>query len=239
MQARQEAYDGFDKMPIGGVWRSGRAGTMLSDRNPYTGETRVEIPLADASDVDDAYRSAERAQRSWANTPPQERRDVLERAMQVLERRKEEIVGWLVKESGSTRRKAELEWQFTHLYMQEAAGYPYQVEGRILPAAIPGKENRVYRGAVGVVGVISPWNTEYGLSGAVFTRDAERGVRIAKRSQAGMTHVNDWPVDDDANTAFGGEKASGLGRFGGEWALEEFTTDHWVSVQEQPHAYPF
>ncbi len=48
-------------------------------------------------------------------------------------------------------------------------------------------------------------DTEYGLSSAVFTRDAERGVRLAKRIQAGMTHVNDWPVDDEPNTAFGGE----------------------------------
>jgi aldehyde dehydrogenase (NAD+) len=81
-------------------------------------------------------------------------------------------------------------------------------------------------------------DTEYGLSSAVFTRDFERGVRVAKRIQAGMTHVNDWPVNDEQNTAFGGEKQSGLGRFGGEWALEEFTTDHWISVQEQPRQYP-
>jgi aldehyde dehydrogenase (NAD+) len=72
----------------------------------------------------------------------------------------------------------------------------------------------------------------------VFTRDGERGVRVAKRIRAGMTHVNDWPVDDEPNTAFGGENASGLGRFGGAWALEEFTTDHWISVQAGPRRYP-
>lgn len=32
---------------------------------------------------------------------------------------------------------------------------------------------------------------------------------------------------DDANAAFGGVRASGIGRFGGRWAIEEFTTDHW------------
>jgi aldehyde dehydrogenase (NAD+) len=81
-------------------------------------------------------------------------------------------------------------------------------------------------------------DTEYGLSSAVFTRDLERGVQFALRVQAGMTHVNDSPVNDDANTAFGGEKASGLGRFGGQWAIDEFTTDHWISVQHQPREYP-
>jgi acyl-CoA reductase-like NAD-dependent aldehyde dehydrogenase len=81
-------------------------------------------------------------------------------------------------------------------------------------------------------------DTEYGLSSAVFTGDLERGMRVATRIEAGMTHVNDWPVDDEPNTAFGGEKASGLGRCGGQWALEEFTTDHWISVQMEPRQYP-
>jgi hypothetical protein len=29
-----------------------------------------------------------------------------------------------------------------------------------------------------------------------------------------------------------------LARFGGEWAVQEFTTDHWISVQELPRPYP-
>lgn len=54
-------------------------------------------------------------------------------------------------------------------------------------------------------------DTEYGLSSAVFSTDVDRAVRFARRVDAGMTHVNDSPVNDDANTAFGGEKASGIG----------------------------
>ena len=71
--------------------------------------------------------------------------------------------------------------------------------------------------------------TSCGLSSAVFTRDLERGVRFALQVDAGMTHVNDSLVNDDANT-----KASGIGRFGGRWAIDEFTTEHWVSVQHAP-----
>jgi aldehyde dehydrogenase (NAD+) len=48
--------------------------------------------------------------------------------------------------------------------MLEAATLPYLVEGRILPADIPGKESRMYRKPVGVVGVISPWNWPMQLS---------------------------------------------------------------------------
>lgn len=82
-------------------------------------------------------------------------------------------------------------------------------------------------------------DTEYGLSSAVFTRNFERGLRVAERLQAGMTHVNDVPVNDEPNTAFGGEKASGIGRFGGRWAIDELTTDHWISFQHTPRQYPF
>jgi aldehyde dehydrogenase (NAD+) len=81
-------------------------------------------------------------------------------------------------------------------------------------------------------------DTEYGLSSSVFTADVERGTRFARRVQAGMTHVNDSPLNDEPNVAFGGEKASGIGRFGGRWAVDEFTTEHWISVQHEPRLYP-
>ena len=40
----------------------------------------------------------------------------------------------------------------------------------------------------------------------------------AQQVEAGMTHINDTTVHDDVHAAFGGEKASGVGRFGGRWA---------------------
>jgi aldehyde dehydrogenase (NAD+) len=80
--------------------------------------------------------------------------------------------------------------------------------------------------------------TEYGLSSAVFTADAARGVRFARRVEAGMTHVNDQPVNDLPFNPFGGEKNSGVGRFNGRWAIDAFTTDHWITVQHTPRPYP-
>ena len=34
-----------------------------------------------------------------------------------------------------------------------------------------------------------------------------------------------------AHIPFGGERNSGLGRFNGDWAISEFTTDHWIGIQ--------
>ena len=81
-------------------------------------------------------------------------------------------------------------------------------------------------------------DTEFGLSSAVFTRDTARGVRFALGVQAGMTHVNGSSAFDAPSGPFGGEKNSGIGRFGGEWVLREFTTDHWVTIQNSLPIYP-
>ncbi|HZP18428.1 MAG TPA: aldehyde dehydrogenase family protein [Terriglobales bacterium] len=82
-------------------------------------------------------------------------------------------------------------------------------------------------------------NSAYGLSGAILTRDAEHGAELAKRFESGMVHVNDGTINDDPLIAFGGEKASGVGRLNGKWALEEFTTLKWISVQHKQRHYPF
>ncbi|WP_424213065.1 aldehyde dehydrogenase family protein [Streptomyces sp. BI20] len=73
--------------------------------------------------------------------------------------------------------------------------------------------------------------TPYGLSGAVHTRDVERGIRFAHRIETGMMHVNDSTIADEPLTAFGGEKASGLGRLGGQSTVDAFTTLKWISVR--------
>jgi aldehyde dehydrogenase (NAD+) len=53
-----------------------------------------------------------------------------------------------------------------------------------------------------------------------------------------MAHVNDQPVNDLTNIR-SGEKNSGLGRFGGDWIIDEFTTDQWITVQHTPQQFPF
>jgi acyl-CoA reductase-like NAD-dependent aldehyde dehydrogenase len=82
-------------------------------------------------------------------------------------------------------------------------------------------------------------DSPYGLSGAIHTKDAERGAELAKQVDSGMVHVNDGTINDDPLIAFGGEKASGVGRLNGKWALEEFTTMKWISVQHKVRHYPF
>ncbi len=491
LQSTRIPYSGFERQYLSGNWKLGRAQRTLKDHDPYTGKTLVEIPTADERDLEEAYRSAEREQPNWASTLPAERSGLMLRAIAIMESRRKEIIEWLIRESGSARVKASLEFDFTLGIMREAASFPHRAAGRILPIDEPGKESRAYRQPVGVIGVISPWNwplylsmrsvapalvlgngvvlkpasdtpitggtllakiyeeaglppgvfsvvvgggstigdafakhpvpalisftgstqvgqhvadlamtgprlkrvalelggnspfvvlddadldqavpsavfsrflhqgqicmssnrlivdakvhdefvdrftahvktlkygdphdpdtvigpiinqtqlshmidlmdksvvagarrlsgtppqglvlppqvfvevrndmpiakyetfgpiapiirvngdeealrvandTSFGLSSAVFTRDEGRGLRFANRVQAGMTHINGTSVDDTPTGPFGGEKNSGIGRFGGDWILEEFTTVHWETVQHTPMKYPF
>ncbi len=63
-------------------------------------------------------------------------------------------------------------------------------------------------------------DTVYGLHGAVYTRDPERGYQIARRVRSGSVTVNGLIVDP--KMPFGGFKQSGLGREGGAEGLHPY-----------------
>ena len=81
-------------------------------------------------------------------------------------------------------------------------------------------------------------DTEYGLSAAVFGRDIARALDVAKRIESGICHVNGPTVHDEAQMPFGGTKASGYGRFGGQAGIAEFTELRWITIETGPQHYP-
>ena len=80
--------------------------------------------------------------------------------------------------------------------------------------------------------------TSYGLASGIITNDADKGLALAQRIEAGIVHINDQPVGDEPQMPFGGVKESGWGRFGGTAVIEEFTEVHWITVG-RPHPFPF
>ena len=83
-------------------------------------------------------------------------------------------------------------------------------------------------------------SSEYGLVGAVYSRSMSRGLSIAQRIKAGMVHVNDGTLNDEATIPFGGTGLSGNGtRYGGEANLDNFTEWQWVTVRDEPPTFPF
>jgi len=72
--------------------------------------------------------------------------------------------------------------------------------------------------------------TRYGLAASIWTENLGRAHRVAEQVAAGTIWVNCWMLRD-LRVPFGGMKASGLGREGGEEALRFFTEPKNVCVR--------
>ena len=75
-------------------------------------------------------------------------------------------------------------------------------------------------------------DTEYGLSGAVFTNNLTAGLRIAKSYETGAVHINAMTIHDESNLPHGGTKKSGWGRFSGMAGVEEYLRSKVVTFDE-------
>lgn len=75
-------------------------------------------------------------------------------------------------------------------------------------------------------------DVKYGLSAVVQTRDTGRAVRVSSQIDAGTVWVNDWFIRD-LRVPFGGMKASGVGREGGQYSMEFYTEAKTVCLANQ------
>lgn len=80
-------------------------------------------------------------------------------------------------------------------------------------------------------------DTIFGIGAAVFTKDAKRGERVARKLEAGATFVNN-SVASDPQLPFGGIKESGYGRELGGYGIEGFVNARTVYVKSSPQADP-
>ncbi|MFD7295655.1 aldehyde dehydrogenase family protein [Streptomyces sp. NPDC059897] len=154
----------LDRQYIDGSWRPGRGAWDIIDFNPYNGDKLASITVASVEEIDEAYRAAERVQKDWAGTNAYARRAVFERTLRLLEEREEEITEAIIDELGGTRVKAGFELHLAKEFLRESIQLALRPQCSIIPSPVDGKENRLYRVPVGVVGVISPFNFPFLLS---------------------------------------------------------------------------
>ncbi|MFJ4922294.1 aldehyde dehydrogenase family protein [Streptomyces sp. NPDC088725] len=178
---------------IDGEWRTGSGSWDIIDFNPYNGEKLASITVATTAEVDEAYRAAERAQPGWAAAAPATRAGVFGRAVALIEEREDDLVLAIAEELGGTRSKALLEISSAQEQLRRAALLAELPDGQLAPPvstvsaegsgsgvratggnetgfmetgakAAGGKENRVYRQPVGVVGVINPCSFPFAMA---------------------------------------------------------------------------
>jgi benzaldehyde dehydrogenase (NAD) len=113
----------------------------------------------------------------------------------------------------------------------ESPAYAEEVFGPVAPVRAFDDLDEAVR-----LAVASP----YGLALGILTRDVMRGLELAERIPAGLVHINDQTVNDEAVAPFGGVAASGTGaRFGGAANIEAFTETRWITARSAQPEYPF
>ncbi|ADG10218.1 benzaldehyde dehydrogenase [Caulobacter segnis] len=139
-----------------GAWRAGAGEISVIEK--ATGATLGSVGLADPALTREVIDKAQAAQRAWAGVPAEARAALIRKAAGLLEANADEILEWIVRESGGLRPKAEFELHSAVAELHHAAAQLIQPHGHILASPDPSRTSLAQRLPLGVVGVITPWN---------------------------------------------------------------------------------
>ncbi len=123
-----------------------------------TREVVARRPEGGTAEVDAAVAAAKAAFPAWAEASPEARSDVLDRAGTLLMERREAIGTLLSREEGKTLAEGIGETVRAGRILKYFAGEALRLHGRNLASVRPGVEVQTRREAVGVFGLITPWN---------------------------------------------------------------------------------
>ncbi|MBE3598995.1 MAG: aldehyde dehydrogenase family protein [Limnochordaceae bacterium] len=148
----------FYPMYIGGRWVESRSGQRFSSINPATGEVLGEVAKGGREDAEAAIAAAKEAFDGWRKTPAPRRGEILFRAAELLKERKESIARLMTREMGKVLVEARGDVQEAIDMTYYMAGEGRRLFGETVPSEMPNKFAMAVREAIGVVGVITPWN---------------------------------------------------------------------------------
>jgi len=169
---------------IGGEWTDARSGETYSQSFPFTGE---EVGVAAAAGRDDARAAVDAARHAfgdWSRSAPAMRREVLNKAADLLMERQREIAGIVTEETGGVFGWGMFNVQLAAGMLREAAAQAYGLVGEVIPSDVPGKLAMGVRAPAGVVVGIAPWNAPVILgTRAVATPLAYANTVVLKASE--------------------------------------------------------
>lgn len=148
--------DRFENV-IGGE-RVGADSWTVNINPSNTNDVIGEFASANRADVDAAVAAARAAFPAWSRSGPQERYDILKRASDEVLARKDELGRILSREEGKTLAEGIGEAARAGQVLAFFAGEALRLSGEVLPSVRPGIGVEITREAVGVVGMITPWN---------------------------------------------------------------------------------
>ena len=141
---------------IAGEWVAGEG---IPNVNPSNTDDIVGLyARATAEDTANAIAAAKAAFPAWSRSGIQQRHDILKAASDEILRRKDEIGRLLSREEGKTLAEGIGETIRAAQIFDFFAGEALRLTGETVPSVRPGIEVAMTREAIGVVGIITPWN---------------------------------------------------------------------------------
>jgi len=118
----------------------------------------ARYPKGSSAEVDHAVQAARAAFPGWADASPEVRSDVLDRAGSLIMARAKELGALLSREEGKTLPEGIGEVMRAARIFKYFAGEAIRRHGQTLESTRPGLDAATHREAVGVFGLITPWN---------------------------------------------------------------------------------
>jgi alpha-ketoglutaric semialdehyde dehydrogenase len=144
---------------INGEWKDASTGEAYENRNPANTDELVGMFASSAQeDVDAAVDAAKAAYDGWRLTPAPKRAEILFRAAEMLLLHKEQFAKDMTREMGKVVEEARGDVQEAIDMTYYMAGEGRRLFGQTTPSELPNKFAMSVRQAVGVAGLITPWN---------------------------------------------------------------------------------
>ncbi len=149
---------------IEGKWQHPKSERLVRNINPAdTSDVLAEFPAATTADVERAIAAASAAFPGWRDTPGPERGRVLWRAADIARQRADEIARTLTREEGKIFKEAKGEVMKGISLLEFYAGEGFRMHGKTLPSEARDTFTYTIRRALGVVGLIAPWNFPWAI----------------------------------------------------------------------------
>jgi acyl-CoA reductase-like NAD-dependent aldehyde dehydrogenase len=144
---------------VAGEWAGARGGKTYERHNPWRpSEVLGEFPSSAAEDVDAAITAAAEAFPAWSALPAAKRGAILTKAAEVIESRVEDIAQDMTREMGKPLRESRGEAARAAQILRFFAGEGWRPVGEMFEQSATGSAVYTRRRALGVVGLITPWN---------------------------------------------------------------------------------
>ena len=144
---------------IDGQWSDPASGEWFDTVNPYTDEAWAQIARGNAEDVGKAVEAARVAGEDWARTHPTARGKILNNLAALIERDAARLGEIEVRDNGKLIAEMGAQMKYMAEWYRYYGGLADKIEGAVIPSDKPGIFNFTRYEPLGVVGIITPWNS--------------------------------------------------------------------------------